>query len=104
MALIDDIRPILRVTSDAFDAEIEMLISAAQADMLRVGVEEEYVSDPDNNPLVKHAIACYCKANFGYDEADASRFDGAYRQLVCDMLNSYRNIAAIAQAEQDDAQ
>lgn len=97
MALIDDIKLILRITNDAFNTEIEMLIAAAQADMLRVGVEEAYVNAPDENPLVKHAIACYCKANFGYDEVDATRFDAAYRQIVADMLNSKRNIAAIEQ-------
>lgn len=99
MALIDEIKLILRISNDAYNDEIEMLINAAQADMLRVGVEEAYVNAPKDNPLVKHAIACYCKANFGYDETDATRFDASYRQLVADMLNSKRNIAAIEQEQ-----
>lgn len=74
-----------------------MLIDAAKADMIRVGVDETLVNPDDETaiaPLVKQAIACYCKANFGYDNSEATRFYRTYKQTVCDLMNSDANIAA----------
>lgn len=96
---LEEMKLVLRITSDAFNSEIEMLIEAAKADMRRVGIDESYIEE--RPPLVRHAIACYVKANFGYDEQDAARFDTSYRQLVCDLLHSKHNIAAIKQAQQE---
>jgi len=95
--LLDDIRLITRTSTTALDSELSMLIEAAKADMIRVGVREELVNpddDADIDPLVKQAIACYCKANFGYDNSEARRFNQSYRQTVCDLMNSDANIAA----------
>lgn len=87
MSMLEDIKIILRVSSSAFDPEITMLINAARADMKRVGVNTEFV-EKDDEPLVKQAIACYCKARFGFDNDDADLFERSYRQSVADMLNS----------------
>lgn len=98
MALLDDIKMVLRVRTDALDAEVAMLIDAAKADMIRVGVREELVnpkSESAMNPLVKQAIALYAKANFGFDNGEAERFNSSYRQTVCDLMNSKANIAAM---------
>lgn len=97
MALFDDIKTVLRVKSNALDSEVSMLIDAAKADMIRVGIREALVSPDDEadlHPMVKQAIACYAKANFGYDNNEASRFARAYRQTVTDLMNSDVNIAA----------
>lgn len=97
MALFDDIKTVLRVKSNALDSEVSMLIEAAKADMIRVGVRQELVNPDDEadlNPLVKQAIACYAKASFGYDNSEASRFARSYRQTVTDLMNSEVNIAA----------
>ncbi len=97
MAFKDDIKLMLRIKSDAFDSEVEMLIDAAKADMVRVGVREELVNPQDErsmNPLVKQAISCYAKARFGYDNSEATRFDRSYHQTVTDLMNSAANIAA----------
>lgn len=95
MALVDDIRKSLRVTTDSLDGEIEMLIGAALYDMERVGVNPALLVEGDDmNPFVKHAVTAYCKAHFGYDVSEAERFDDSYRRIVCDLLNSAENIAA----------
>lgn len=97
MALKDDIKLTLRLKSDAFDSEVDMLVDAAKADMIRVGVRAELVNPDDErnmNPLVKQAIACYAKARFGYDNTEANRFDRSYHQTVTDLMNSDANIAA----------
>lgn len=95
--LLDDIRLITRTSTKALDSELSMLIEAAKRDMVRVGVREELVNpddDADIDPLVKQAIACYCKAHFGYDNSEARRFSQSYRQTVCDLMNSDANSAA----------
>lgn len=60
-----------RVSSDAYNGEIEDLIAAAKADLGLHGVEGE-----EDDPLIKRAILTYCKANFGkadnYAELKAS--------------------------------
>ena len=97
MALLDDMKLVLRVSTDAYDSEVNLLIEAAKADMLRVGVLPDMVNPPvgeDEAPLVIQAIACYCKAHFGYDNSEAARFERSYRQTVTDLLNSSANIAA----------
>lgn len=85
MALLDEVKVALRVTSDAFDTEIQGLIEAAKRDLNRVGVDEALV---DSDPLAKMAVVLFAKSRFGYDNSDASRFEDAYRQTVVDILNS----------------
>ena len=101
MTLIGDIKTSLRVTSEAYDSEVRDLVYAARFDMERVGVDptllalNPHTQDVDN-PFVKQAIRCYAKAHFGYDNPEAERFDDSYRRIVCDLMNSSHNIAAIA--------
>ena len=103
MTLIADIKASLRISSDAFDAEAQMLVDAALYDMERVGVNPALLEVSGegelDNAFVKQAVTAYCKAHFGYDVAEAQRFDDAYRRIVCDLLNSSENIAAMAEAD-----
>lgn len=92
--IVPEMRSALRVSGTGFDSEIESLASAALADMLRVGVSRDYVAA--FGPLVRQAVACYCKSRFGFDNEDAPRFESCYRQAVVDMLNSAENSAASA--------
>jgi|UPI0003B363AA uncharacterized phage protein (predicted DNA packaging) len=77
MALLDDVKLALRITSSAFDSEISDLIAAARADLIRAGVEPTRVN-VDDVPLVRRAIIVYCKGNFGYDNPEAERFLASY--------------------------
>ena len=98
MALIDDIKVSLRVSTDAMDAEVQMLIDAALYDMKRAGVNPALLEVDQlgylSNSFVKTAVTSYCKANFGYDVSEAARFSDTYYRIVCDLLNSSENIAA----------
>lgn len=99
MALLDDIRTSLRVTSDKFDAEVSMLVDAALYDMERAGVNPALLAVDEEtgdiaNQFVKHAVTAYCKAEFGYDVDEAARFKDSYYRIVCDLLNSAQNVAA----------
>lgn len=86
------VKTVLRISADVYDAEIEMLIESALEDLKRVGIREEVIEE--GNPLVRKAVCCYCKANFGYDNSDASFFDRSYRQTVTDLMNSKANVCA----------
>ena len=107
MTLLADIKRSLRVTTDLLDAEVQMLADAALYDMERAGVNPALLElDPSGdlqNAFAKHAVTAYCKAHFGFDNADAGRLDDSYRRVVCDLLNSSQNVAAIEEAANGSA-
>jgi hypothetical protein len=91
MALIDDVKTALRITTTEFDSEIINLINTAKADLNIAGlykvdaseeafIQGEYPTEVDI-PLIKQAIILYCKANFGYDNPEADRFQESYEML-----------------------
>lgn len=77
--LIDDIKTVLQISSsnNSRNAEIEDLISAAQADLALSGVATDKTIDV-SDPLIRRAITTYCKANFGYENADYERLQASY--------------------------
>lgn len=81
MTITEYVRLVLRKTGTAFDAEIETLIDAAKLDLAVAGVTNIH----DTDPLIRHAIATYCKANFGeadeYDRLKQS-YDNQKAQLA----------------------
>lgn len=72
----------LRVTTDAFDTELSLLIAAACADLGIVGVSAETTT---TDPLLTRAIVTYCRLHFGspedYDRLKAS-YDEQKAQLI----------------------
>lgn len=88
MALLDDVKVALRLTTDAMDSEVSMWIGAAKADLARVGVPDAMLADESIDPYVKCAVTEFVKARFGYDNSEAARFQESYRQVVRDILNS----------------
>lgn len=72
----------LRVTTDAFDSELNDLIDAALMDLDIAGVDgcNAFLSDP----LMRRAVITYCKMHFGepdeYDRLKAS-YDEQKAQL-----------------------
>ena len=63
----------LRVTTNAFDAEITTLINAALLDMGVAGVTKDDTTDA----LVLRAVITYCKCNFGQPD-DYDRLKKSY--------------------------
>lgn len=91
MALLDNMRMRLRLTTDATDEEIEDEINAAIYDMRRCGVKEALLNMEHPNPLVKHAIAAYVHAHYGMDNSEREQFIASYERTLCDLLNSKAN-------------
>lgn len=100
MALLDDMKIAVRVTSDAYNPEIQMWIDAAIADMRRMGINPEMLDEQSPSALVLAAITCYVKAKFGYDVDERRRFDESYISLVNSLMNSSANIGY--EADTDD--
>ena len=73
MALLDDVRLALRITTTAFDNELTSLINAAQTDLGIAGVDLPETLDD----ICKRAIITYCKCNFGEPD-DYDRLKRSY--------------------------
>lgn len=105
MSLLDEMRMELRVTTDYTDSEITRKIAAAIADMRRCGVKEALLDEANLHPLVMEAIAMYCHAYYGMDNAtERPQFIEAYNRVLCDLLNSKANeyLFPVGDASVDD--
>jgi len=80
--MIEHVKLALRISlsNTAFDEEVQTLIDAARQDLILSGVSFNKAND-DNDPLIKRAIVVYSKANFGYDNPEADRFQRSYEML-----------------------
>ena len=80
MAILDDVKLALRITTTAFDSELTNLINAAKNDLGIAGVSLPTTLDA----ICNLAIVTYCKCNFGqpddYDRLKAS-YDEQKAQL-----------------------
>lgn len=82
--MLEKVKNSLRVSGNTFDIEIADLIEAAKLDLKISGV----VKISDTDALIQRAIIVYCKANFGYDNTEADRFQNSY-----DMLKQHLSLA-----------
>jgi uncharacterized phage protein (predicted DNA packaging) len=83
--MLESVKLALRVTISDFDEEIQDLIDAAKSDLSIAGVD--IINEDD--PLIRRAIITYCKANFGYDNPEAERFQQSYDMLKQHLSLSY---------------
>ena len=78
--MLELVKLALRITTDAFDTELNLLIAAAQTDLGIAGV----TLPAELDPICQKAIITYCKMNFGepdeYDRLKAS-YDEQKAQL-----------------------
>lgn len=79
MAILDDVRQALRVTSQAYDTEITDIIDACKEDLKGAGVLENKISDTDK--YIKRAIITYSKAHFGMANPDMVKQLQVYRGI-----------------------
>lgn len=77
--MLDKVKLALRITTDAFDFELNDLIQAALLDLGIAGVESGEVT-----PLVLRAIITYCKCNFGQPD-DYDRLKASYDEQKAQM-------------------
>ena len=73
MTTLATVKMALRVTTDAFDNEINGLIDAAMLDLGIAGV----TNDDVNDALILRAVVTYCRLNFGQPD-DYDRLKRSY--------------------------
>lgn len=96
MALIDDVKDVLRESGAESTTEIQDLIDFAKADMKSVGILEIKITETDM--MIKRAINLYCKANFSYEDPKISeRFERQYDSLKIHLaLSTEYTVAEVA--------
>ncbi|GEM04099.1 hypothetical protein HMI01_10870 [Halolactibacillus miurensis] len=96
MTLLDEVKVSLRLTTDdvGITSEVEELIASAKMDLIQAGVNEMLVNVDDPDAIIKRAIKTYAKANFGYDNQEADRFNDAYVMLKqhLSLYGDYRSV------------
>jgi hypothetical protein len=84
MAILDEVKLALRISSTAFDTEITDIIASAKIDLTEAGAE----NTDDTDSFVKRAIILYSKANFGMANPDMEKYQKAYDRLKITMALS----------------
>lgn len=77
--MLEKVKMALRITTDAFNDELNDLIASALADLHLIGIV-----GIETDPLIRRAVITYCRMNFGapedYDKLKAS-YDEQKAQL-----------------------
>lgn len=87
--LIEKVKVACRVTSSAYDTELQDLITAAFADIGITDVKPELLTETDTPALIQRAVITYCKMNFGYTATDTyGRLKASYDEQKQQLLMS----------------
>jgi len=63
--MLEKVKLALRITTNAYDSELNDLIDAAKIDLGIAGVVLPTTTDTDLDSIIQRAIVTYCKLNFG---------------------------------------
>lgn len=81
--MLEKVKLALRITTDAFDSEINDLIDAAAMDLGIAGVTNTDQTDP----LVIRAITTYCRVHFGQPD-DFDRLKASYDEQKAQLMTA----------------
>lgn len=81
--MLEKVKMALRISTDAFDDELNDLIAAAELDLGVAGV----VLPAEIDALVTRAIITYCKMHFGIPE-DADRLKLSYDEQKAQLVTA----------------
>ena len=88
MALLDKVKVACRVTTTAYDEELNDLICAAFADIGITDVKPELLTEAASvKPLIQRAVITYCRLNFGQPD-DYDRLKKSYDEQKAQLLMS----------------
>lgn len=89
MALLDDVKTACRVTSTAFDTELNDLISSALLDMGITDIQASLLVSDNPTPLIKQAVITFCRMNFGFQsDSYYTRLKASYDEQKAQLLMS----------------
>lgn len=75
----------LRITVTAYDDELQLLISAALADLGLVGINETVLTTATSDALIKQAVITYCRVHFGTPD-DYERLKASYDEQKAQLM------------------
>lgn len=100
MALLDDVKVACRVTTCAFDDELNDMILAGFADIGITDVRDSLLTESSCPSLIKRAILTYCRMNFGtVEDSVYDRLKASYDEQKSQLLMS----STYAEWGEDDA-
>ena len=86
--MLEKVKLALRITTDAFDREIQDLIDAALADLGIAGV----TTITETDPLIVRAVTTFCRVNFGQpDDYDKLKYSYDEQKAQLQVATGYTN-------------
>lgn len=86
--MLEKVKLTLRITTDAFDGEIQDLIDAALADLGIAGV----TTITETDPLIVRAVTTFCRVNFGQpDDYDKLKYSYDEQKAQLQVATGYTN-------------
>lgn len=86
--MLETVKLALRVVTDAFDSEINLLINDCLAEMESLGVNVYEVGT--NDPQIQSAVIAYCKWRFG-DAENKEQFEKIYHTKLAQFQMMYKS-------------
>lgn len=84
--MLEKVKLALRISTDAFNAELTSLIQAAMIDLGIAGVIKDVLTD-EPNAIITQAVITYCKMNFGLPE-DYDRLKRSYDEQKAQLVTA----------------
>lgn len=84
--MLEKIKMALRISTDAFDEELELLIQSALLDLGIAGVINDVLTD-EPDAIITQAVITYCKMNFGLPE-DYDRLKRSYDEQKAQLVTA----------------
>lgn len=97
--MLEEVKMALRISNSAYNNEIKNLIDACKSDLETSGVAPSYFLEDNYRALIKQAIITYCKAQFGYDNQDATRLNDSYELLKQKLVIVYHKYIPLSEEE-----
>lgn len=97
VTFLDKVKTALRISHTKLDDDIQLSIDAAEAEMIRAGVDAESVDTDD--PLIAKAVITFVKQFYANDQTEAEKYAAAWQM----QLDNLRKSAGY-RAEADDGE
>ncbi len=93
--MLEKVKLALRISGNIYNNEIQQLINACKKELELAGIASSNINESD--VMIIQAITYYCKANFGYDNPDAERFQKSYESLKSFLCLNYKEEIVVNQ-------